>query len=240
MPTRITDAAFGVYRLHTASGTTYRLDLRPEGSTLTHLPVEDSPTRTTTRPSCERTAGRCPCSESSAPPSGPPRRSGSTSAGTAFARSASPPQSGQLSVRGDHPEDRRPRRRLQYRPTPQDRRKRPLGRPRGTEPERGSTPDLKRSQRRPRPTRRLSRIQGTQKRPVPPLAVRAEADTTRHLLRDAVIELKPRLVFCGYCHQRRTDTLKWPDGSSTLEHVLDDDPSWAGNLVLVAPLIVRA
>lgn len=43
MLTRITDADFGVYRLHTASGTTYRLDVRPEASTLTRLPISDSP-----------------------------------------------------------------------------------------------------------------------------------------------------------------------------------------------------
>lgn len=43
MLTRISDTDFGAYRLHTASRTTYGLDLRPEGSTLTRLPVEDSP-----------------------------------------------------------------------------------------------------------------------------------------------------------------------------------------------------
>lgn len=43
MLARITDTDFGVYRLLTASGTTYRLHIRPEGSTLTRLPVEDSP-----------------------------------------------------------------------------------------------------------------------------------------------------------------------------------------------------
>ena len=43
MLTRITDTDFGAYRLRTASGTTYRLDVRPEASTLTRLPVEDSP-----------------------------------------------------------------------------------------------------------------------------------------------------------------------------------------------------
>jgi hypothetical protein len=43
MLTRITDTDFGTYRMRTASGTTYRLNLRPEGSTLTRLPIRDSP-----------------------------------------------------------------------------------------------------------------------------------------------------------------------------------------------------
>jgi hypothetical protein len=63
------------------------------------------------------------------------------------------------------------------------------------------------------------------------------------------MELKPRLVFCGHWHQRRSDTLRWPGGSSTEVHVLNDDSSWAGNLAQVgsiggqfrvSPLVIRA
>jgi predicted phosphodiesterase len=81
-----------------------------------------------------------------------------------------------------------------------------------------------------------------------PLPLRSEADRTRQLLQDAVMELKPRLAFCGHWHQRRTDTINWADGSSTEVHVLNDDSSWAGNLAQVgsvggeyqvSPLIIR-
>ncbi|WP_460991157.1 hypothetical protein [Sinomonas soli] len=44
MLTALTDIDFGIWRVRTASGTVYLLDLQSEGSTLTRLPATEPPT----------------------------------------------------------------------------------------------------------------------------------------------------------------------------------------------------
>ncbi|GAB4100541.1 metallophosphoesterase [Sinomonas halotolerans] len=66
-----------------------------------------------------------------------------------------------------------------------------------------------------------------------PQAVAAHATRTRELLQGVLEAMRPKAVFSGHWHQRRTHTAQWPDGTSTQLHALADDSSWAGNLVEV-------
>ncbi|MDQ0259548.1 metallophosphoesterase [Sinomonas atrocyanea] len=57
---------------------------------------------------------------------------------------------------------------------------------------------------------------------------------TRDLLQHVVESMRPRLAFAGHWHQRHTEVLGWPDGTSTIVHVLPHETYWGSNSAIVS------
>ncbi|WP_460993936.1 metallophosphoesterase [Sinomonas soli] len=55
---------------------------------------------------------------------------------------------------------------------------------------------------------------------------------TRDLLQRVLAAMKPPVAFSGHWHQRHTEVLEWPDGSTTV-HVLPHETHWGSNTVIV-------